>query len=220
MSGNHNEAYEPQNFMHVHSLGNSCAGNFFLQFLSYLPLIRLVARLSSLQRQKRQCHQCHRVLRATQKRLRSGGSQRLSQVLDRWRPLGRDTSGLLLQNTDFGGENCETTTTLSSLWYRWACHPRVETERQQRQQQRVQQWGLGRFLEAGANNDVVYKNLNGSGIAIYCQPHIGVFPGRPSQLFTRSEGGVGAAGSVLRGAGGEKENRGMRNLDGMVGSFL
>ena len=57
-------------------------------------------------------------------------------------------------------------------------------------------------------------------LAIYCQPHIGVFPGRPSQLFTRSEGGVGAAGSVLRGAGGEKENRGMRNLDGMVGSFL
>ena len=101
MSGNHNEAYEPQNFMHV---GNSCAGNFFLQFLSYLPLIRLVARLSFLQRQKRQCR---RVLRATQKRLRSGGSQRLSPVLDRWRPLGRDTSGLLLQNTDFGGENCE-----------------------------------------------------------------------------------------------------------------
>jgi len=33
---------------------------------------------------------------------------------------------------------------------------------------------------------------------------------------SRSEGGVGAAGSVLRGAGGEKENRGMRNLDGMV----
>ena len=69
-------------------------------------------------------------------------------------------------------------------------------------------------------NDVMHKKFNGSGIAIYCQPHIGVFPGRPSQLFTRSEGGVGAAGSVLRGAGGEKENRGMRNLDGMVGSFL
>merc|ERR1719273_1577732 len=33
---------------------------------------------------------------------------------------------------------------------------------------------------------------------------------------SRSEGGVVAAGSVLRGAGGEKENRGMRNLDGMV----
>ena len=39
----------------------------------------------------------------------------------------------------------------------------------------------------------------------------------PNRKMTRSrsEGGVGAAGSVLRGAGGEKENRGMRNLDGM-----
>ena len=36
----------------------------------------------------------------------------------------------------------------------------------------------------------------------------------------RSEGGMGAGGSVLRGAGGEKENRGMRNMDGMVGSPL
>ena len=34
----------------------------------------------------------------------------------------------------------------------------------------------------------------------------------------RSEGGMGGSGSVLRGAGGEKENRGMRNMDGMVGS--
>jgi len=33
---------------------------------------------------------------------------------------------------------------------------------------------------------------------------------------SRSEGGAGATGSVLRGAGGEKENRGIRNLDGMV----
>ena len=29
---------------------------------------------------------------------------------------------------------------------------------------------------------------------------------------------MGASSSVLRGAGGEKENRGMRNVDGMVGS--
>ena len=36
----------------------------------------------------------------------------------------------------------------------------------------------------------------------------------------RSEGGMGGSGSVLRGAGGEKENRGMRNMDGMVGSRL
>ena len=34
--------------------------------------------------------------------------------------------------------------------------------------------------------------------------------------LARSEGGAGATGSVLRGAGGEKENRGIRNLDGMV----
>merc|ERR1712037_990206 len=33
---------------------------------------------------------------------------------------------------------------------------------------------------------------------------------------SRSEGGAGVTGSVLRGAGGEKENRGMRNMDGMV----
>ena len=32
----------------------------------------------------------------------------------------------------------------------------------------------------------------------------------------RSEGGAGGTGSVLRGAGGEKENRGVRNMDGMV----
>ena len=38
-------------------------------------------------------------------------------------------------------------------------------------------------------------------------------------LITRSEGGAGATGSVLRGAGGEKENRGIRNLDGMVCPF-
>ena len=31
---------------------------------------------------------------------------------------------------------------------------------------------------------------------------------------------MGASSSVLRGAGGEKENRGMRNMDGMVGSPL
>ena len=31
---------------------------------------------------------------------------------------------------------------------------------------------------------------------------------------------MGASSSVLRGAGGEKENRGMRNMDGMVGSRL
>ena len=37
--------------------------------------------------------------------------------------------------------------------------------------------------------------------------------------ITRSEGGAGVTGSVLRGAGGEKENRGMRNMDGMVCSF-
>ena len=36
----------------------------------------------------------------------------------------------------------------------------------------------------------------------------------------RSEGGLGGSGSVLRGAGGEKENRGMRNMDGMVGFRL
>ena len=28
---------------------------------------------------------------------------------------------------------------------------------------------------------------------------------------------MGGSGSVLRGAGGEKENRGMRNMDGLVG---
>lgn len=33
---------------------------------------------------------------------------------------------------------------------------------------------------------------------------------------SRSEGGAGVTGSVLRGAGGEKENRGVRNMDGMV----
>lgn len=33
---------------------------------------------------------------------------------------------------------------------------------------------------------------------------------------SRSEGGMGGSGSVLRGAGGEKENRGMRNMDGMT----
>ena len=31
---------------------------------------------------------------------------------------------------------------------------------------------------------------------------------------------MGGSGSVLRGAGGEKENRGMRNMDGMVGFRL
>ena len=36
----------------------------------------------------------------------------------------------------------------------------------------------------------------------------------------RSEGGLGGSGSVLRGAGGEKENRGVRNMDGLVGSRL
>ena len=31
---------------------------------------------------------------------------------------------------------------------------------------------------------------------------------------------MGGSGSVLRGAGGEKENRGMRNMDGLVGFRL
>ena len=31
---------------------------------------------------------------------------------------------------------------------------------------------------------------------------------------------MGASSSVLRGAGGEKENRGMRNMDGVVGFRL
>merc|ERR1712013_719296 len=33
---------------------------------------------------------------------------------------------------------------------------------------------------------------------------------------SRSEGGMGGSGSVLRRAGGEKENRGMRNMDSMT----
>ena len=215
-----NEDYEPQNFMHV---GNSCAGNFFLQFLSNLPLIRLVARLSSLQRQKRQCHQCRRVLRATQKRLRSGGSPRPSPVLDRWRPLGRDTSGLLLQNTVFGGENCgerphlavyDTGELVIQEWKRNDNNGNSSASSNE-------VWGASSKQVPATMTCIKISTV--LALQFIVNHTLACFPVghlRWSQLFTRSEGGVGAAGSVLRGAGGEKENRGMRNLDGMVGSFL
>lgn len=56
------------------------------------------------------------------------------------------------------------------------------------------------------------KSGNGTATAAGGRPAVrsGALP------RSRSEGGAGATGSVLRGAGGEKENRGIRNLDGMV----
>jgi len=56
------------------------------------------------------------------------------------------------------------------------------------------------------------KSGNGTAAAVGGRPAVrsGALP------RSRSEGGAGATGSVLRGAGGEKENRGIRNLDGMV----
>jgi len=56
------------------------------------------------------------------------------------------------------------------------------------------------------------KSGNGTAAAVGSRPAVrsGALP------RSRSEGGAGATGSVLRGAGGEKENRGIRNLDGMV----
>ena len=58
-------------------------------------------------------------------------------------------------------------------------------------------------------------------LAIYCQLYKVTTTAVSSKVntITRSEGGAGVSGSVLRGAGGEKENRGIRNMDGMVCSF-
>jgi len=67
------------------------------------------------------------------------------------------------------------------------------------------------------------KTVSSSGkVSLSSKSRNGAAAGRPvvrsgAQLpRSRSEGGLSGTGSVLRGAGGEKENRGIRNMDGMA----
>merc|ERR1719450_2041113 len=77
---------------------------------------------------------------------------------------------------------------------------------------KTQQIGrLTKTVSSSGKVSLSSKSGNGAGAAA----------GRPAMRSgalprSRSEGGVGGTGSVLRGAGGEKENRGVRNMDGMV----
>jgi len=72
---------------------------------------------------------------------------------------------------------------------------------------------IGRLTKTvSSSGKVSLSSKSGNGAAPAGRPAVrsGALP------RSRSEGGAGATGSVLRGAGGEKENRGIRNLDGMV----
>jgi len=75
---------------------------------------------------------------------------------------------------------------------------------------------IGRLTKTvSSSGKVSLSSKSGNGTAVAAAG------GRPAVRSgalprSRSEGGAGATGSVLRGAGGEKENRGIRNLDGMV----
>jgi len=78
---------------------------------------------------------------------------------------------------------------------------------------KTQQIGrLTKTVSSSGKVSLSSKSGNGTAAAVGSRPAVrsGALP------RSRSEGGAGATGSVLRGAGGEKENRGIRNLDGMV----
>jgi len=72
---------------------------------------------------------------------------------------------------------------------------------------------IGRLTKTvSSSGKVSLSSKSGNGAAAGGRPAVrsGALP------RSRSEGGAGVTGSVLRGAGGEKENRGVRNMDGMV----
>lgn len=78
---------------------------------------------------------------------------------------------------------------------------------------KTQQIGrLTKTVSSSGKVSLSSKSGNGAGAAAGGRPAVrsGALP------RSRSEGGAGVTGSVLRGAGGEKENRGVRNMDGMV----